>query len=332
MLGSSMRIRSYWETDEAGLVHLWGVVFADSPAWNVPLADIRLKLSVQPDLLLVGERGGQIVASAMAGFDGHRGWIYRLAVLPEHRGQGFGVAMLAEAERRLRLAGCLKINLMVRDANRNVLGFYHKQGYQTETVTTLGKRLASPRAAHVADHARPTSDFRIPVGDRWYLAEFRPDDQSDLIQHLNDREIHDRTLLIPFPYTQQDADHWIEHTRQDAIARGFPTQFAIRDTSRRLIGGFSFDTLIEGHRAEIGYWLARPYWGQGIMPAVVSAACEFAWHRWRLVRIMARVFDFNHASARVLEKCGFQFEGLFPKHYLKAGKFIDGRGYALIRE
>src|SRR5690606_8528540 len=127
----------------------------------------------------------------------------------------------------------------------------------------------------------PSGDFRIPVGDCWYLSEFCPKDRSDLIQHLNDREIYDRTLLIPFPYTRQDADYWIEHTRQDTLARGFPTQFAVRDNSERLIGGFSFDTLAEGHRAEIGYWLARPYWGQGIMPAVVSAACDFAWRRWR---------------------------------------------------
>ncbi len=178
----------------------------------------------------------------------------------------------------------------------------------------------------------PATEVRIPVNERLYLSPFAAADKPALIAHLNDREIYDRTLLIPHPYTSAEADSWIEHTRHQTQTQGFCTQFAIRNATGELLGGFGFDTLIVGHKAEIGYWLARRYWGQGIMPAVVAAACRFGFTRWNLVRITAHVYWFNSASARVLEKCGFAYEGLLRKHYRKDGKFIDGRAYALVRE
>src|SRR5690606_12348842 len=86
-----------------------------------------------------------------------------------------------------------------------------------------------------------------------------------------------------------------------------------------------------GHKAEIGYWLAKPWWGRGIMTAVVGKACEYAFSRWQLVRITAHVFESNIASARVLEKNGFEFERLLRKHHLKDGRFLDSRLFALVR-
>jgi RimJ/RimL family protein N-acetyltransferase len=115
-------------------------------------------------------------------------------------------------------------------------------------------------------------------------------------------------------------------------AHGHPVHFAIRDVAGGLIGGCGFDELVCEHRAEIGYWLAKPFWGQGIMTDVVRAACRFAQEKWKLVRITAHVFDFNTASCRVLEKSGFRFEGLLRKHHRKDGKFLDSRLYALVNE
>jgi len=89
--------------------------------------------------------------------------------------------------------------------------------------------------------------------------------------------------------------------------------------------------LTYGHRAEIGYWLAKPFWGQGIMSAVVGAICDFAFGDWKLVRITAHVFTSNEASSRVLEKNGFEYEGLLRKHHQKDGKFIDSKLYALVK-
>jgi ribosomal protein S18 acetylase RimI-like enzyme len=92
-------------------------------------------------MFLVAESDGRILASVMAGYDGHRGWVNYLAVHPDHRRQGIGRRMMEEAESRLKAAGCPKINLQVRTENVAVLEFYKRIGYQTDDVVSLGKRL-----------------------------------------------------------------------------------------------------------------------------------------------------------------------------------------------
>jgi hypothetical protein len=108
---------------------------------TTPRKDIQRKLDVRPELFLVGLVEGVVVASVMAGHEGHRGWINYLAVLPEFQGKGFGRVMMGEAERRLRDAGCPKINLQVRSSNTAVIEFYHRLGYGVDDVVSMGKRL-----------------------------------------------------------------------------------------------------------------------------------------------------------------------------------------------
>jgi ribosomal protein S18 acetylase RimI-like enzyme len=134
-------IRSYTETDEVQVIHLWRDVFPDNPSWNVPKADIDRKLTVQRELFLVGDLHGQIIATVMAGFDGHRGWVHLVAVHPEYRHRGFGRALMIEAEKKLRGVGCTKINLQVRATNQGVVTFYERLGYSVEERVSMGKRL-----------------------------------------------------------------------------------------------------------------------------------------------------------------------------------------------
>src|SRR5436305_8523237 len=98
---SAFTIRPYVEADEAGVVRLWREVFPDNPRWNDPRADITRKLDCQRDLFLVGDLHGRVVATVMAGFDGHRGWVHLVAVASDYRRRGFGQAVMREAERRL---------------------------------------------------------------------------------------------------------------------------------------------------------------------------------------------------------------------------------------
>lgn len=133
-------IRAFAQPDEAAVVALWRAAGLTRP-WNDPHADIARKQKVQPELFLVGVLGGEIVASAMAGYDGHRGSVYYLAVSPAHQRRGHARAMMAEVERRLEALGCPKLNLMVRDDNRAATGFYDRLGYDAQTVVVLGKRL-----------------------------------------------------------------------------------------------------------------------------------------------------------------------------------------------
>jgi ribosomal protein S18 acetylase RimI-like enzyme len=142
MAADQFAIRPYAESDEAGVIRLWSEVFPDNPSWNDPKADIRRKLDCQRELFLVGELDARIIATVMAGFDGHRGWVHLVAVSPDCRHQGFGRAIMNEAERRLRQIGCTKINLQVRASNQGVVSFYEKLGYAVEERVSMGKRLS----------------------------------------------------------------------------------------------------------------------------------------------------------------------------------------------
>ncbi|HMG21155.1 MAG TPA: GNAT family acetyltransferase [Kofleriaceae bacterium] len=133
-------IRTFAGPDEEAVIALWRAAGLTRP-WNDPRADIARKRTVQPELFLVGELGGEIVASAMAGYDGHRGSVYYLAVSPAHQRAGHARAVMAEVERRLLALGCPKLNLMVRHDNRPALGFYERLGYDEQAVVVLGKRL-----------------------------------------------------------------------------------------------------------------------------------------------------------------------------------------------
>ena len=136
-------IRAFLPADEEAVIALWrecGLV----RAWNDPYKDIARKLSEQPELFLVacaGSEEGVVVASAMVGFDGHRGWVYYLAVAPGMQRQSLGRAMMARAEQLLIERGCPKLMLMVRSSNAAVIDFYRELGYSEETVVVMGKRL-----------------------------------------------------------------------------------------------------------------------------------------------------------------------------------------------
>ncbi|MGB6850158.1 MAG: GNAT family acetyltransferase, partial [Thermoanaerobaculia bacterium] len=106
-----------------------------------PAKDIRRKLEVPPEMFVVGVLNEELVATAMAGYEGHRGWINYLAVAPEHQGKGFGRAIMAEAEKLLREAGCPKVNVQVRGTNSAAIEFYRRLGYRIEDVVGLGKRI-----------------------------------------------------------------------------------------------------------------------------------------------------------------------------------------------
>ena len=135
-----MQVRGYQDSDEASVVRLWTECGLVRP-WNDPRKDIRRKLAVRPDLFLVGELDGTVVGTVMAGYDGHRGWVNYLGVDPACRRQGLGRALMAEAERLLRQAGCPKINLQVRTGNTDAIEFYRRIGFAIDDVVSLGKRL-----------------------------------------------------------------------------------------------------------------------------------------------------------------------------------------------
>ena len=129
------------------MIALWQTCELTRP-WNDPRKDIRRKLAVNPELFLLGMIDGRLVATVMAGYEGHRGWINYLAVHPEHRKLSHGRQMMDAAEKLLRGLGCPKINLMVRTSNRSVVEFYQRLGYKMDEVVSLGKRLEHDDEKH----------------------------------------------------------------------------------------------------------------------------------------------------------------------------------------
>jgi len=137
---TTMDIRAYQPTDESAVIALWEACGLTRP-WNDPHKDIARKLTEQPELFLVGVEGEKLMATAMVGFDGHRGWVYYLAVDPALQRLSYGKQLMHEAEQLLIARGCPKINLLVRSSNTKVLKFYAELGYTQDDVVSLGRRL-----------------------------------------------------------------------------------------------------------------------------------------------------------------------------------------------
>ena len=136
-----MKIRSYSDSDFNAVDALWRLVFPDDPARNRAAAAIPAKLAMDDDLFLVAEdAAGRVIGTAMAGYDGHRGWLYAVAVDPAAQGSGVGEALVTQACARLGAAGCVKVNLQVREGNP-AAEFYRKLGFAEEARVSMGLSL-----------------------------------------------------------------------------------------------------------------------------------------------------------------------------------------------
>ena len=155
-------------------------------------------------------------------------------------------------------------------------------------------------------------------------------DRDSLVRHANNRNVwinlRDR---FPHPYTKDDARRWL-----DIVVGSKPeTNFAIAVEDEAVGGvGYTIDTDVNHRSAEIGYWLGEEFWGRGIATEALIAVTEHAFSTYDLCRLYAHVFDWNPASARVLEKAGYEFEGRLRKSVTKAGQTIDQLMYAIVRD
>ncbi len=138
-----MNIRLYNDQDHDGVVQLWQEDEPNPSPWNDPREALRKKEDFQPGLLFVAEEGGVVVGTTMAGYDGHRGWIYSVVVSPVYRRQGIASGLLNFAEQELEKLGCTKLNLQVREGNDNAVALYKSLGYSIEPRVSMGKRLGS---------------------------------------------------------------------------------------------------------------------------------------------------------------------------------------------
>ncbi|MDO8803121.1 MAG: GNAT family N-acetyltransferase [Elusimicrobiota bacterium] len=165
---------------------------------------------------------------------------------------------------------------------------------------------------------------------RYKLRAFLRGDEPSIAENINDRQIERYTLNIPYPYTLKDARHWVDFNRKLASG-GNKIQLNLAITlNGEVIGGIGLFAM-NGHRAELGYWLGVKYWGRGIVTGAVKALTRYAFKELNLRRIYAKVFPVNKASARVLEKAGYKYEGRLVKDAVKHGRAVDGFLYAKTR-
>jgi ribosomal-protein-alanine N-acetyltransferase len=167
-------------------------------------------------------------------------------------------------------------------------------------------------------------------GEKSVIREWTRRDKAALVRFANNRNIwRNLAHVFPHPYTDADADWWFSFLAQMLE----PTAWAI-EVDGLAVGAIGV-TLREGiyvKSAEFGYWLGEPYWGRGIMTDAVTVASSYAMRRFGLIRLEAPVFEWNPASMRVLEKCGFVREGVLRASAVKDGQVIDRVLYALIDE
>jgi ribosomal protein S18 acetylase RimI-like enzyme len=139
---NDFQIQGYNDKMHRGqVIELWRKTFGYATARNAPALVIDKKLAIDDGLFFVVVKDRDVIGTVMAGYDGHRGWIYSLAVLPMYRNQGLGSALLSHAEQKLSSLGCMKINLQVLEGNHAAEKFYIANGYSVEKRISMGKQL-----------------------------------------------------------------------------------------------------------------------------------------------------------------------------------------------
>ncbi len=172
--------------------------------------------------------------------------------------------------------------------------------------------------------------MKIELPDGYLIRSWQTSDLASMVRHAdNPRVAGNLQDRFPHPYTEADAQSWIEHVR----GQEQESHWAIA-CADRVIGGIGLELQQDVYRrsAELGYWLGEPFWGRGVATAAVRAITPMGFERFNLIRIYANVYEHNPASARVLEKAGFQLEGRLRRAVVKSGRIRDVFVYAVVIE
>lgn len=164
------------------------------------------------------------------------------------------------------------------------------------------------------------------------IRAWRPEDKCDLAAVLNNKNILNNLRDgLPYPYTVHDAEAYITAMRSADRNKTFAFAVVVDDKAVGSIGVFRGDN-IHFRTAEMGYYIGEPYWGHGFGTSAVKQACQSVFERTDIIRIFAEPFAHNAASCRVLEKAGFQLEGILRGNAVKNGRVLDMKLYALVKE
>lgn len=164
------------------------------------------------------------------------------------------------------------------------------------------------------------------------IRAWRIDDASDLAEALNNKKILDNLRDgLPYPYTVEDAMAYISAMRDTDKDKAYAFAITVDDKAIGSIGVFRKDN-IHSKTAEMGYYIAEAYWGQGIGTNAVKLVCKYIFENTDMIRIFAEPFSYNIGSCRILEKAGFLYEGTLRKNAVKNGIVLDMKLYSIVRE
>jgi ribosomal-protein-alanine N-acetyltransferase len=171
--------------------------------------------------------------------------------------------------------------------------------------------------------------MELDIGEGYLIRSFKPGDADAITKYADNRNVWlGLRDAFPHPYTRKDAEEWLEL----AMNQDPECNFAIASADE-VVGGIGVG-LGKGERrlsGEVGYWVGQPFWGQGIATRAVIVFTRYVFEAFDLIRAYAEVYSSNPASARVLEKAGYRFEGLLRNAIIKDGKVLDLSVYARLR-
>ncbi len=185
--------------------------------------------------------------------------------------------------------------------------------------------------------------MKIIKTKQFILRPFQRGDAPSMQRNIDNKIIHRNTLRLPYPYTLKDAEKWVRKNIREE-KKPYTAGFVKEEMSKKQRKMFNFIIEINGEaagsvglssihfpRAELAYWLAEQFWGQGIMTEAVGFTTEFGLKELKLRRIFAGVFPYNKASVRVLEKNHYKLEGILRKNLVKNRKVIDEYVFARVK-
>lgn len=266
---------------------------------------------------VVAEAGGRLLGVGLLHRSGDVNLFY---LVPSAQRQGIGKAIHFALEERAKAWRLAKLKL---DSTFLARTFYERLGYRPAGSATprFGVLQVYPYEKTLAG---PDLDCGLCVVRDW-----RPSDKASLVRVANNRNVwRNLTHRFPHPYTDADADSWFAQLEKTSRR----THWAI-EVDGKAVGGIGFEPGegVHARSARFGYWLGEPYWRRGIMTAAARAISDHALEHFDVVRLEAPVFEWNPASMRVLEKCGFVREGVLRRSIFKDGQLIDAVLYARIR-
>lgn len=174
--------------------------------------------------------------------------------------------------------------------------------------------------------------MRIDLHDSFYLTPVREGDQAAYVEHFRDKDLTDRLLKVPYPYTDKDAEFWVRFCLDMESKNGRPNHFAIRRADGYLVGGIGLQLgkATTAHRAELGYWLTKDYRERGLAVAGAREVVRFAFAELGLKRVEATADIHNETSHHVLEKVGLRREAFLARYHIKDGRLIDVYMYSIL--